>query len=135
VAKPEGIDVSESGFVRCQRADLPPRPARVQIGFLWDIETTPSGVASPSAYLDFAWDRLETADSLRERLRMSCREEWLRLAAWILREVRVEEIWKFLTLKEVADAFPHHCTPLKRDFLRERLAAMWCAASGFVVGV
>jgi hypothetical protein len=98
--------------VRCQRPDLSPRRVLVQIGFLWNIETMPSGVAIPSANLDFAWDRPETADSLRERLRTSSREEWLRLAAWILREARVEEVWKFLTLKEVADAFPDLCSRL-----------------------
>jgi len=71
-----------------------------------------SEVAIPSANLDFAWDRPETADSLRERLAQSSRSEWLRLAAWILREARVEEVWQFLTLREVADAFPHLCTQL-----------------------
>jgi len=72
----------------------------------------PSGVNIPSANLDFAWDRPETADSLRERLLKSSRSEWLRLAAWILREARVEEVWQFLTLREVADAFPHLCGKL-----------------------
>ena len=83
--------------------------ALVQFGLIWDVDCMPSGVAIPSANLDFAWDRPETADSLRERLLKSSRSEWLRLAAWILREARVEEVWQFLTLWEVADAFPHLC--------------------------
>ena len=84
----------------------------MQFGLLWDVEGMPNGVTIPSDNLDFAWDRPETADSLRERLRKSSRSEWLRLAAWILREARVEEVWQFLTLREVADAFPHLCGKL-----------------------
>jgi hypothetical protein len=72
----------------------------------------PNGATLPSSNLDFAWDRPETAESLKERLLKSSRSEWLRLAAWILREARVDEVWQFLTLREVADAFPQ---------LRERL--------------
>jgi hypothetical protein len=72
----------------------------------------PSGLTIPSANLDFAWDRPETADSLRERLATSSQSEWLRLAEWILREARVEEVWQFLTLREVAEAFPQLCERL-----------------------
>jgi hypothetical protein len=53
----------------------------VQFGLLWDVEGMPNGVTIPSENLDFAWDRPETADSLRERLLKSSRSEWLRLAA------------------------------------------------------
>lgn len=98
-------------FKNCALTSLP-LGALVQFGLLWDVEGMPNGVTIPSDNLDFAWDRPETADSLRERLRKSSRSEWLRLAAWILREARVEEVWQFLTLREVADAFPHLCRKL-----------------------
>ncbi len=55
--------------------------------------------------LDFAWDRPETAESLHCRLATSTGEEWLRTAAWLMREARVEQVWKFLTLRQVADSF------------------------------
>jgi hypothetical protein len=92
----------------------PPHGALVQSGLLWEFEGMPSGVNIPPANLDFAWDRPETADSLRERLLKCSRSEWLRLAAWILREARVEQVWQFLSLREVADAFPHLCGRLGR---------------------
>jgi hypothetical protein len=108
----------------------------------------PSEVAFPSANLDFAWDRPETADSLRERLINSSRSEWLRLAAWILREARVGRsvavfdpsrgcgCFRISALNSVTGVLfgntclePHMnwedskaCTPLKRDFLREWFA-------------
>ncbi len=83
-----------------------------------------NGLTIPSDNLDFAWDRPETVDSLRERLRKSSRSEWLRLAAWILREARVEDVWQFLTLRKVADAFPQlgarlgHRRPVWEHLLR-----------------
>jgi hypothetical protein len=98
-------------YERVTPCSLPPSPqgALVRLCLFCNPQTMPSGVNIPSANLDFAWDRPETADSLRERLLKSSRSEWLRLAAWILREARVEEVWQFLTLREVADAFPHLC--------------------------
>jgi len=61
----------------------------------------------PSAdNLDFAWDRPETAESLQRRLATSSGAEWLRTAAWLMREARVEQVWQFLTLRQVADNFP-----------------------------
>ena len=56
--------------------------------------------------LDFAWDRPETAASLRHRLATSTGAEWLRTAAWLMREARVEQVWQFLTLRQVAECFP-----------------------------
>ena len=55
--------------------------------------------------LDFAWDRAETAESLHRRLATSTGSEWLRTAAWLMREARVEQVWRFLTLRQVADNF------------------------------
>ncbi len=55
--------------------------------------------------LDFAWDRPETAESLHRRLATITGAEWLRTAAWLMREARVEQVWRFLTLRQVADNF------------------------------
>jgi hypothetical protein len=55
--------------------------------------------------LDFAWDRPETSDSLRRRLATNTGVEWLRTAAWLMREARVDQVWRFLTLRQVADNF------------------------------
>ncbi len=70
--------------------------------------------ALPAENLDFAWDRPETADSLREKLAVAEPAEWLRLSAWILREARVEEVWQFLTLPQIAAAFPRLAPMLGR---------------------
>ena len=59
----------------------------------------------PADNLDFAWDRPETAESLHSRLATSSGAEWLRTAAWLMREARVEQVWQFLTLRQVADNF------------------------------
>ncbi len=59
----------------------------------------------PSDNLSFAWDRPETEENLRQRLASADPAEWGRLAAWIMREARVAEVWRFLTLRQVADAF------------------------------
>lgn len=61
--------------------------------------------ALPPGNLDFAWDRPETEVSLRERLAAAEGAEWIRTAAWLMREARVEEVWQFLTLRQVADHF------------------------------
>ena len=60
----------------------------------------------PADNLDFAWDRPETASSLRARLAGASPAEWLNTVAWIMREARVEQVWEFLTLRQVADVFP-----------------------------
>ncbi len=60
----------------------------------------------PSDNLDFAWDRPESAESLRQRLAGSRGADWLRTAAWLMREARVDQVWQFLTLREVAERFP-----------------------------
>lgn len=65
-----------------------------------------SSVAIISAdNLDFAWDRPETAESLHRRLATSSGTEWLRTAAWLMREARADQVWQFLTLQQVADNF------------------------------
>lgn len=60
----------------------------------------------PADNLDFAWDRPETAASLRHKLAVGDSAERARLAAWLMREARVEEVWQFLSLPEVAALMP-----------------------------
>lgn len=64
-----------------------------------------SSITLPANNLDFAWDRPETVDSLKCRLATSSREEWLHTVAWLMREARVDEVWQFLTLRQVAESF------------------------------
>ncbi|MFZ2276784.1 MAG: hypothetical protein WAW39_03250 [Prosthecobacter sp.] len=66
----------------------------------------PPVAAMPADNLDFAWDRPETASSLRARLATSTGVDWLHTAAWLMREARVDQVWQFLTLKQVAESFP-----------------------------
>lgn len=63
-----------------------------------------SGTESDS--LTFAWDRPETVSSLQEKLRTASAEEWLSLAAWILREAQPAEVWRFLRPEDVAARLP-----------------------------
>ncbi len=60
----------------------------------------------PADNLDFAWDRPETAETLLAKLAVVSSPEWLRTAAWLMREARVDQVWQFLTLRQVADHFP-----------------------------
>jgi hypothetical protein len=60
----------------------------------------------PAENLDFAWDRPETAATLRAKLADESSPDWLRTAAWLLREARVDQVWEFLTLRQIADSFP-----------------------------
>ena len=68
----------------------------------------------PADNLDFAWDRPETAASLHARLASSADVDWLRTAAWLMREARVDQVWQFLTLEEVAEKFPQFSPMLGR---------------------
>ena len=61
--------------------------------------------AIPADNLDFAWDRPESAASLRQRLATATGEDWLRTAARVMREARTEQVWQFLTLQQVAERF------------------------------
>jgi hypothetical protein len=64
-------------------------------------------VYMPAENLDFAWDRPETAETLRKKLAEGqSSPEWLRTAAWLMREARVDQVWQFLSLKQVAASFP-----------------------------
>lgn len=68
--------------------------------------------------LSFAWDRVETAASLRHKLQCATPEEWIPLAAWILREARPGEVWQFLRPQEVAGRLDELAPVLgrRRDF-------------------
>ena len=70
--------------------------------------------ALPADNLDFAWDRPESEASLRAKLAAAGPAEWAHMAAWIMREARVEEVWRFLTLQEVAASFPQIAPMLGR---------------------
>ncbi len=32
--------------------------------------------------------------------------DWLRTAAWLMREARVDQVWQFLSLRQIAEMFP-----------------------------
>ena len=66
----------------------------------------PPAAAMPSDNLDFAWDRPESCESLRQRLATTSGVDWLHTAAWLMREARMDQVWQFLTLRQVADQFP-----------------------------
>ncbi len=79
-----------------------------RLGVCSNALSNPRYAPPHAGFLD--WDskgkgRSTTAESFKERLLKSSRPEWLRVAAWILREDQVDKIWQFLTLREVADAF------------------------------
>ncbi|NBV22453.1 MAG: hypothetical protein EBS05_11120 [Proteobacteria bacterium] len=66
---------------------------------------SPVGVM-PVDNLDLAWERPETVATLRVKLAAPGSPEWLQTAARLMREARVEQVWQFLTLQQVADHFP-----------------------------
>ena len=51
----------------------------------------------------FCWDRAWTEEDVRRRLEASTGFEWIRLAAWIMREARFEDVWRFLRAAQVRD--------------------------------
>ena len=60
----------------------------------------------PADNLDFAWDRPESAESLRARLANEASPSWPTTAAWLMREARVDQVWQFLTQRQITAAFP-----------------------------
>jgi hypothetical protein len=67
---------------------------------------------------DFCWDRAWTEDEIRRRLGDATGFEWIRLAAWIMREARFEDVWRFLKPVQVRDHLSE-LSPLlgrKKDF-------------------
>jgi len=55
----------------------------------------------PPDNLPFAWDRKESAKSLRSKLADESCPNWTKSASWLMREARVEEVWPFLTLEQI----------------------------------
>ncbi len=60
----------------------------------------------PADNLDFAWDRPESVASLRAKFAEPTSLEWLRRAAWLMREARVDQVWQFLSLRQIAEMYP-----------------------------
>lgn len=50
----------------------------------------------------FAWDRCLTVADIRQQLAHATGPARLRLASWILREAKTEDVWQFMTPQEVA---------------------------------
>ncbi len=63
-------------------------------------------VTLPKDNLDFAWDRHETEASLRTKLSDETSATWLQTAAWLMREARTEQVWRFLSLQQIHQNFP-----------------------------
>lgn len=59
----------------------------------------------PADKLDFAWDRVESKESLRQKLADESSSTWPNTAAWLLREARTEQVWDFLTLQQIQKHF------------------------------
>lgn len=51
----------------------------------------------------FCWDRNWTEADVRRRLAAATGVEWARLAAWIMREARFDDVWRFLRPAQVRD--------------------------------
>jgi hypothetical protein len=54
----------------------------------------------------FAWDRALTAGQIRAELRREDDPAWPRIAAWIMREAAVKDVWQFLSPQTVNARFP-----------------------------
>lgn len=66
----------------------------------------------------FAWDRSLTTAEIRHRLETAAGFDWVRLAAWIMREAAFADVWQFLTPQEVWQR-RHELEPFlgrRRDF-------------------
>lgn len=59
----------------------------------------------PANNLDFAWDRHESDATLREKLADETSSNWPNTAAWLMREARVEQVWQYLSLKQINQQF------------------------------
>ncbi len=68
----------------------------------------------------FSWDRQATVGEIRARPAIASGLEWVRLAAWIMREAAFADVWRFLNPKIVRDNLAQIEPFLgrKRDFWR-----------------
>ena len=53
----------------------------------------------------FLWDEDLSVRQLREKLSAGDRGQWRYYAAKIMREARYEDVWKFLSLKDVSESW------------------------------
>jgi len=74
----------------------------------------PDAATLPADNLDFAWDRPESEASLRAKLANDATAAWTATAAWLMREARVDQVWQFLTVRQIAAAFPRIAPLLDR---------------------
>ena len=51
--------------------------------------------------LPIAWDRPESVESLKAKLIAADSTEWIRLASWIMREAKTQQVWQFISLAEI----------------------------------
>lgn len=61
--------------------------------------------AGGAAFIGIGAPLASSPHPLREKLAAADPAERLRLAAWMMREARVDQAWQFLTLAEVAASF------------------------------
>ncbi len=50
----------------------------------------------------FCWDRAITVSEIRRQLAEQSGVDWLNTAAWIMREAAFEDVWQFLSPREVS---------------------------------
>lgn len=53
----------------------------------------------------FCWDRSWSVNEIKCRLNSATPDEWNRLAAWIMREARLSDVWSFLSPRQVFNRF------------------------------
>ena len=72
------------------------------VRYIWKMSATHT---LPPNNLPFAWDRIETAESLKEKLADETGSQWIPAAAWLMREARIQQVWPFLTLQQIDQHF------------------------------
>lgn len=74
----------------------------------------------------FCWDRSWTVKEIQQRLSNAPKEEWLQLAAWIMREARFGDVWQFLTPRQVDQSLAELKRYLKpKDAFWEYIFKTW----------
>jgi hypothetical protein len=53
----------------------------------------------------FCWDRPWSVAEIHRRLDSASPDEWIRLAAWIMREAKFQDVWEFLSPRAVFARF------------------------------
>lgn len=52
----------------------------------------------------FAWDRKQTVEDIKMLLKQDGKD-WIKTIAWIMREAAFDDVWEFITPKEVWSNF------------------------------